>query len=113
MKSGEHFGSWLQHRLDLKRMRQADLARATGTSTGLISHWIQGSRRPTPESVVQICRALDASVEEAFRALGWFDEPTADTPAQADLIATIRRRNINDVTARAMIAMIGHMEPSE
>lgn len=91
-------------------MRQADLARATGTSTGLISHWIQGSRRPTPESVVAVCEALDASVEEAFRAIGWFDQPSADTPAQSDLIATIRRRNISDVVANSALAMIVQMD---
>lgn len=113
MYSGQDFGRWLQHRLDLKEMRQADLARVTDTTPGVVSHWIKGTRRPEPESVVRVCHALDASVEEAFRVLGWLDTPTPLTPAQADLIETIKRRNISDLTATTLLATLNAMEPKE
>jgi hypothetical protein len=38
---------------------------------------------------------------------------TALTPAQADLIETIRRRNISDQTARTLLATLNAMEPRE
>lgn len=109
----ETFGRWLQGHLDRKRWKQADLVHSTGASRTAVSDWINGNKLPDPQSVRKICHALDASVEEAFRVLGWLDTPTALTPAQADLIETIRRRNISDQTARTLLATLNAMEPRE
>lgn len=111
--SEQSFGRWLRHRLDLKDWRNAELSRRSGISAASISDWINGNKQPDPSSVGVICAALDASVEEAFRVLGWLDTPTALTPAQADLIETIRRRNISDQTARTLLATLNAMEPKE
>lgn len=42
--------------------------------------------------------------------LGWLDTPTSLTPAQADLIETIRRRNISDFVANTALNMIVQMD---
>lgn len=109
----EAFGRWLQGHLDRKRWKQADLVHATGASRTAVSDWVNGNKLPDPISAKKIASALDASAEEAFRVLGWLDTPTSLTPAQADLIETIRRRNISDMTAQTCIAVINQLEPKE
>lgn len=85
------FSDWLTGRMERKGWNQSDLSVAAGIHKANISAWIRGRNRPSPEQIRALCSALDASAEEAFRVLGWLDTPTSLTPAQADLIETIRR----------------------
>jgi len=89
---GESFGIWLQRRLDGKQgWNKAELARRSGLSATSIGDWINGKKLPDPVSVKKLADALGADVLGAYRVLGWLDEPTADSPFQADLIAKIRK----------------------
>lgn len=60
----EKLGERIQNALDVRGMTQADLARATGLSTGLIAQIVSGSTKdPRFSNVVKIARALDVSLE--------------------------------------------------
>lgn len=60
----EKLGERIQNALDVRGMTQADLARATGLSTGLIAQIVSGSTKdPRFSNVVRIARALDVSLE--------------------------------------------------
>jgi transcriptional regulator with XRE-family HTH domain len=52
------FGRWLADELDRRDMTQADFARKVGASTGRVSEWLSGKRRPSPESLDRISDAL-------------------------------------------------------
>lgn len=56
-------GERIQNALDMRDMTQADLARATGLSTGLIAQIVSGrTKDPHFSNVVKIARALDVSL---------------------------------------------------
>lgn len=60
----EKLGERIQNALDVRGMTQADLARATGLSTGLIAQIVSGrTKDPRFSNVVKIARALDVSLE--------------------------------------------------
>lgn len=59
----ETLGERIQNALDMREMTQADLARATGLSTGLIAQIVSGrTKDPHFSNVVKIARALDVSL---------------------------------------------------
>ena len=59
----ETLGERIQNALDVRDMTQADLARATGLSTGLIAQIVSGrTKDPHFSNVVKIARALDVSL---------------------------------------------------
>lgn len=64
------FGAWLQWQLDRREWTQSDFARKAGVSTGLVSNWIGGARRPTPASVDKIADALMLDVDEVLTRAG-------------------------------------------
>lgn len=60
----EKLSERIQNALDVRGMTQADLARATGLSTGLIAQIVSGrTKDPRFSNVVKIARALDVSLE--------------------------------------------------
>lgn len=60
----EKLGERIQNALDVRGMTQADLARATGLSTGLIAQIVSGrTKDPRFSNVVKIARSLDVSLE--------------------------------------------------
>ena len=57
-------GERIQNALDVRGMTQADLARKTGMSTGLIAQIVSGrTKDPHFMNVVKISRALDVSLD--------------------------------------------------
>lgn len=53
----------IQFAMEMRDMTQADLARATGMSTGLVAQIVSGSTKdPHLSNVVKIARALDVSL---------------------------------------------------
>ena len=53
----------IQFAMDMRDMTQADLARATGMSTGLIAQIVSGrTKDPHLSNVIKIARALDVSM---------------------------------------------------
>jgi len=60
----ETLGERIQNALDVRGMTQADLARKSGLSTGLIAQIVSGrTKDPKFTNVVKIARALDVSLE--------------------------------------------------
>lgn len=60
----DKLGERIQNALDVRGMTQADLARATGLSTGLIAQIVSGrTKDPRFSNVVKIARSLDVSLE--------------------------------------------------
>jgi transcriptional regulator with XRE-family HTH domain len=67
--SKQKFGDWLIERLAERDMTQADLSRASGLDTGVISNIINNKRQqPAVDSCKAISRALDLPLEEVYRA---------------------------------------------
>jgi len=65
MASNETLSTRIQAVLDERGMTQADLARATGLSTAIVSQIVSGKTKdPRFDSVVKIARALGVSLDE-------------------------------------------------
>lgn len=64
MVLSQNLGERIQSALEVRDMTQADLARATGLSTGLIAQIVSGrTADPRFSNVVKIAKALDVSLE--------------------------------------------------
>lgn len=60
----ENLAERIQRAMEVREMTQADLARATGMSTGLIAQICSGvTKDPRFETVIKIAKALDVSLE--------------------------------------------------
>jgi transcriptional regulator with XRE-family HTH domain len=72
----ESLPQWLQWQLDRREWSQADftreLSRAAGRqiSTGLVSNWLTGARRPSPESCELIAEVFHTDVDEVLTRAG-------------------------------------------
>ncbi|MDO4896362.1 MAG: LexA family transcriptional regulator [Moraxella sp.] len=53
----------IQRKLDEKRLRQADIARATGKSTAAVTKWLSGQNIPKADSLVKIANLLGVTPE--------------------------------------------------
>ena len=57
-------GERINRAMEVREMSQADLARATGMSTGLIAQICTGlTKDPRFDTVIRIAKALDVSLE--------------------------------------------------
>lgn len=70
MRQIEDFGTWLKSELDVRGWRQADLAKAANLHSGSVSNVLNGQRRPGPDFVMGVARALKLPAEEVFRRAG-------------------------------------------
>jgi len=61
---------WLRERLKERKWKQADLARASGIDTAVISNLINGKRGPGEDTCTAIAHALDLPPETVYRAAG-------------------------------------------
>lgn len=64
------FGVWLAGQLQRAEMKQVDLHRRSGLSTGAISEWLRGIRIPDPENCDRIADALGIPVDVVLSAAG-------------------------------------------
>lgn len=64
------FTDWLHNELRRRGWEQADLVRRSGMSQSQISRIMNGMRRPGPEAMTNIARALHVPADEAFRRAG-------------------------------------------
>jgi transcriptional regulator with XRE-family HTH domain len=65
-----------------REMNQADFARAIGASSGRVSEWLAGKRRPSTDSLGKIAEALPGVSLDALLVLAGHREP--DEPIEAD-----------------------------
>ena len=110
MPKKAEFSDWLLAQLDLNGLTQAQLALTTGLNPATLTKILNGkTKRPEPESCIQIAKALKVAEQTVYRAVGVLsDEP--DYPEQDDLnyivaqLSDQQRREIL-VIARALLAL--------
>lgn len=84
------FVEWLQAELKARDWTQADLARRSRVSQTHLSRIMNDMRKPGPEALVSIARALRIPPEEAFRQAGIIPPSTAHlTPRDEALFAEL------------------------
>lgn len=117
-------GGMLRYAEELKRKRQIagltlrQLASQVDRSPTLLNDFELGrkSNPPDPDLMASIAAALDWPERSQLEYWG-YDMGTQEgvelTPAQADLIETVKRRKISDLTAMTLMATLNAMEPKE
>lgn len=78
------FVEWLEEELAARGWKPADLARASGLSTGTLSMIWTGSRRPGVDVATAIAAGLDLPAETVFRRAGLL--PPLTTPERDPVI---------------------------
>ena len=69
------FGDWLSEKLAERNLKPADITRATGLDSGVLSNIINNKRQqPSVDSCRAIAHALEIPLEEVYRAAGILDE---------------------------------------
>jgi hypothetical protein len=79
---------WLTRKLDERRMSVDDLAYEARISRTVIYMWLNDTYRPTPQSMIKVCRAL--SGHKVWKKAGngsWTDHP----PETVDLVDALRQ----------------------
>lgn len=66
----EYFAPWLRRQLARRDMLQADLARRMNASSGMVSMWARGVRRPSPESCERIADVFGMQWDEVLAVAG-------------------------------------------
>lgn len=93
------FATFVERALDdarARRLTDREIARISGVATSTFHRWrlAQGKGLPELQKVRAFCEAVDASVEDAMRALGMTDaapQPTPELPLPQDIRIILRR----------------------
>ena len=64
------FAKWLAAELEERGWNQADLCRASGLSSALVSRILTGMQKPGPRACKSIARALGYSIETVYKMAG-------------------------------------------
>lgn len=66
----ETFPDWLERQLKLRGWTQAELIRRSGLSRGGLANILAGNRNPSPDTCIQISKALSLPPETVLRVAG-------------------------------------------
>lgn len=101
------FGDWLSERLAERNMKPADITRATGLDSGVLSNIINNKRQqPSVDSCRAIAHALEIPLEEVYRAAGILDEkPNTDpiTDAVLNLMGNLDTKEKQEILEYARL----------
>jgi transcriptional regulator with XRE-family HTH domain len=101
------FGDWLSEKLIELEMKPADLARATGMDSAVVSNLVNNKRQqPAVESCKLIAKALNIPLEEVYRAADILPpKPNADaiTDAVINLMQNLERADKEDILEYARL----------
>lgn len=100
------FGTWLRRQIELREMSQSDFARRSGVTTGMVSQWILGRRRPNPENIEVIADALRVDVNEVLAAMGLGYMPKDDPPEVRRVIDLLRRVSLTKDREDGLTALL-------
>jgi len=75
------FPDWLANELTKRDISPSTLAKLSHKAPAVISRILNGERKPAPETIESIARALGLPIEEVFRAAGIL--PQVDTKQTA------------------------------
>lgn len=97
--------------LRLRKMRQADLVRASGIDKGSISCYISGRYEPKNEAVYKMAKALNV----ADMWLWGYDVPMERPLAQkqADELNDIVERIKKDQEFKSLVLILDHLNPDQ
>jgi transcriptional regulator with XRE-family HTH domain len=84
------FGRWLQAQMRRRDWSQADLAQQVKASTGAVSMWARGLRKPDPDSCERIADALGLDVDLVLTMAG-HRPPSYETDPNDPKELTIQR----------------------
>lgn len=101
----------IKEALAMRKMRQADLVRATGIDKGSISYYISGKYEPKNEAVYKMAKALNV----ADMWLWGYDVPMERPLAQkqADELADIVERIKKDQDFKSLVLSLDHLNPDQ
>ncbi len=81
------FVDWLNSQLAERKMSPADLARSMKKDQGIVSRILRGERKPSPETLEAISKALKLPVETVFQAAGILPTRNSDlSPKKRELL---------------------------
>ncbi len=92
------FETWVRQRIRQREWSQADLARKLDVPNSTVARWLNGKRRPTPESCDLIADVLGADLDQVLALAGHrpnLDAIPIDDP-RATIIALVRRVDLDD-----------------
>ena len=72
------FGSRLVHAMELRNMRQKELAKETGVTEATVSRYVNEKRRPDIDFIRDVVRVLNVSADYL---LGFSDQMTLGSPS--------------------------------
>lgn len=101
-----NFGFWLRRQIELRDMTQTEFAQRAGATTGMVSQWILGRRRPSTDSVDRIADALRIDMDEVLVALGVGSMPVDDPPHVRRIIDLLRRCNVTSDREAGLVALL-------
>lgn len=92
------FKAFIRSELRRRDWVQADLARRTGVPNGTRARWLNGSRRPSPESVLRIADALDADPDMLLALVGHREDSQPIDPDDpiGRIVALLKRIDLSD-----------------
>jgi transcriptional regulator with XRE-family HTH domain len=98
--------TWLRHQLARREWSGADLARRLNVSTGRVSEWTSGKRRPNPQTCIRLADVLGADPDTVLAIAGHRIalEPLEDP--KEELIALIRRADLSETMIAGLTAMM-------
>jgi transcriptional regulator with XRE-family HTH domain len=80
------FGTWLSEKLDELKMIPADVTRATGLDSGVLSNIINNRRMPSVDTCKALAKAMNIPLEEVYRAADILPQkPSVDAISEAVL----------------------------
>ncbi len=80
------FADWLNDVMAERDIRPADLARLANINKGILSRILSNERRPAPETLESIARALKLPPEVVFRRAGLLPPAPPDTEYKEELL---------------------------
>jgi transcriptional regulator with XRE-family HTH domain len=97
---------WLRRQLARRDWTAADLARRLDVPSARVSEWLNGKRRPNPQTCLRLADALGADPDTVLAIAGHRIAPGPLEDPKEELIALIRRADLSELTIAGMTAMV-------
>jgi transcriptional regulator with XRE-family HTH domain len=108
LNADEDIGSWIRRQMVRREWSAADLSRRMGASSGRISEWMSGKRRPSPESCLRLADAFGVDPDVVLTLAGHrvATEPLPPDDTKSRIIDLVRRVNLSQSQAEGLEAML-------
>ena len=108
MNADDDIGSWIRRQMVRRDWSAAELSRRMGASSGRVSEWMSGKRRPNPESCLRLADVFNVDPDVVLALAGHrvASEPLAADDARSRIIDLVRRVNLSQSQAEGLEAML-------